>query len=149
MGETQFNAVQSKRTRSPNESELRRSHLTRNNSAYRLAQGGQRVEGRGGAAMGAGLDHGFDDLGAAEPDVQRGLGEFRRLGVEPQGGERGDRDQSALSPIEARPVPNLPVAVLDRHGVKRLGYGVVGRGVTRIAAIAVKRFEECATATVE
>jgi hypothetical protein len=42
-----------------------------------------------------------------------------------------------LSPIKARSVPNLPVAVLDRHGVKRLAYGVVRRGVTRIAAIAV------------
>src|SRR5215469_18359988 len=106
-------------------------------SAYRLAQRGQRVEGRGKPAIGAGLDHGFDDLGAAEPDVQRGLGEFRRLGVEPQSGERGDRDQSALPPVKARSVPDLAVAVLDCHGVKRLGNGVVRRGVTRIAAIAV------------
>ena len=75
---------------------------------YRLAQRRQRVEGRGEAAIGAGLDHGFDDLSAAEPDVQRGLGKFRRLGVEPQGGECGDRDQSSLPPIKARSVPNLP-----------------------------------------
>jgi riboflavin biosynthesis pyrimidine reductase len=115
----------------------RASHLTRNNSADRLAQRGQRVEGRGEAAIGAGLDQGFDDLSAAEPYVQRRLGEFCRLGVEPQGSECGDRDQSALPPIKARSVPNLPVAVLDRHGVKRLGYGVVRRRVTRIAAIAV------------
>lgn len=65
-----------------------------------MAQRGQRVEGRRKTAIGAGLDHGFDDLSAAEPYVQRGLGEFRRLGVEPQGGECGHRDQSALSPIK-------------------------------------------------
>ena len=66
--------------------------LTRNNSAYRLAQCSQRVEGRRKATIGAGVDHGFDDLRAAEPYVQRGLAEFRRLGIEFQGGERGDRD---------------------------------------------------------
>src|SRR6516164_8278742 len=54
-----------------------------------------------------------------------------------------------LRPTFSADWANLAVTVLDRHGVKRLGYDVVRRGVTRIAAIAVQRFEQCATATVE
>jgi hypothetical protein len=75
---------------------LERPTASREFLTWRLAKRSQRVEGRGKATIGAGLDHGFDDLRAAEPDIQRRLAEFRRLDVELQGGERGDRDQSAV-----------------------------------------------------